>query len=389
MVSRCVLVLVLCVSVALAQVDHTLRFREDGTFRIVQFTDLHFGEGDGKDPKTQDVQRAVLAAEKPDLVIMTGDSVSGFAWDGQTKPWFAPLWKEFTRPMTEFNARWAYALGNHDHQGDLTQDEIISLDQTSPLSLTQKGPADVDGVTNFVLPIYQGDEVLTNLWIFDSHDDGCLGVGGWGCVRPNQVAWYKSLSAKLTQLRGAQVPGLSFFHIPMPEFMWVWNEFPTVGNKSEDVSCFAVNTGLYAAMKEVGDMKGVFCGHDHNNDYGGPYYGIDLLYGRKTGYGCYGPPEGWQKGARVIEITASPFSYRTWIRQEDGSVVDQPVSQKTAGPMVKQSVCAGAVGGARSNCEAFEEAYKLKMALERPNAATQVSVKSLLERLSDETRQML
>jgi hypothetical protein len=27
-----------------------------------------------------------------------------------------------------------------------------------------------------------------------------------------------------------------------------------------------------------------------------------LAYGRKSGYGGYGPPEGWLRGARVIEL---------------------------------------------------------------------------------------
>ena len=48
----------------------TLRFRDDGTFKIVQFTDLHYGN-----PRhtlgNQAIQRAILEAEKPDLVVIT------------------------------------------------------------------------------------------------------------------------------------------------------------------------------------------------------------------------------------------------------------------------------------------------------------------------------
>lgn len=28
-------------------------------------------------------------------------------------------------------------------------------------------------------------------------------------------------------------------------------------------------------------------GHDHDNDYGGFYYNVELIYGRKTGFGSY------------------------------------------------------------------------------------------------------
>ena len=38
------------------------------------------------------------------------------------------------------------------------------------------------------------------------------------------------------------------------------------------------------------NYKGVFCGHDHNNDFCGNHFGVSLFYGRKTGYGGYGPP---------------------------------------------------------------------------------------------------
>lgn len=71
--------------------DKTLKFNSDGKFKIVhvrmqsflfdhlavvtqklgaQFTDMHFGETDVEDFETQNVQRAVLAAENPDLVVL-------------------------------------------------------------------------------------------------------------------------------------------------------------------------------------------------------------------------------------------------------------------------------------------------------------------------------
>lgn len=37
----------------------------------------------------------------------------------------------------------------------------------------------------------------------------------------------------------------------------------------------------------------MFVGHDHSDDFCVDYEGIQLGYGRKTGYGSYGPPEQW------------------------------------------------------------------------------------------------
>jgi len=52
----------------------------------------------------------------------------------------------------------------------------------------------------------------------------------------------------------------------------------------------------------MGDITGVFCGHDHDNDYGGFVNNIEVVYGRKTGFGGYGPPPEFTRGARVIEL---------------------------------------------------------------------------------------
>jgi hypothetical protein len=76
----------------------------------------------------------------------------------------------------------------------------------------------------------------------------------------------------------------------------------------------------------MGNIEATFCGHDHNNDYWGDHYGIKLHFGRKTGFGGYGPPPGMQRGARFIEFSSDAsgsITMNTWIRQEDGTVIDQ------------------------------------------------------------------
>ena len=48
-------------------------------------------------------------------------------------------------------------------------------------------------------------------------------------------------------------------------------------------------------------MTSVFCGHDHVNNYHGDWHGTDLVYGRVSGWGGYGPGT-WQRGGRLIEL---------------------------------------------------------------------------------------
>lgn len=87
----------------------------------------------------------------------------------------------------------------------------------------------------------------------------------------------------------------------------MWNLKDTYGSKNELVCCSSLNTGLYTAFKKSGAIQGVFCGHDHSNDYQGDYHGIRLHYGRKTGFGGHEPRKDQanhlKKGARIIEIS--------------------------------------------------------------------------------------
>ena len=54
-----------------------LQFNSNNTFKIIQFTDTHFYEGGKRSPEVLENIKAVMDAEKPDLVVLTGDIVTG------------------------------------------------------------------------------------------------------------------------------------------------------------------------------------------------------------------------------------------------------------------------------------------------------------------------
>jgi pre-mRNA-splicing factor SYF1 len=67
------------------------------------------------------VQKAVLEAEQPDLVVFSGDMVSG--WEckpgGLRKPdcgpsWFAERWSQLMSPVHAAGLPYAIILGNHE-----------------------------------------------------------------------------------------------------------------------------------------------------------------------------------------------------------------------------------------------------------------------------------
>lgn len=144
----------LVLSVTSANNTQQLKFRPDGTFKFVQFTDIHFAEGFDTDSSNIACMKTVLDHEKPDMVVVTGDVISGYAWDGKEEGWYAKHYQNFTKVMYEYNMPWALTAGNHDTQGDLTREQVSELDRTYNLSMTQPNGGDISHAFNYWLPIY-------------------------------------------------------------------------------------------------------------------------------------------------------------------------------------------------------------------------------------------
>ena len=110
-------------------------------------------------------------------------------------------------------------------------------------------------------------------------------VDGYGWFDFSQINWYREKSSKYTLANnGNPLPALAFFHIPLPEYYNAWKNKVNrpIGVKFEEECSPDINTGMFSAMLERGDVIGTFVGHDHINDYIGVYYNIALAYGRVT-----------------------------------------------------------------------------------------------------------
>ena len=51
--------------------QHTFKFRKDHTFKVAQFTDIHWNNNSPKCAQTIETINLVLATEKPDLAVLT------------------------------------------------------------------------------------------------------------------------------------------------------------------------------------------------------------------------------------------------------------------------------------------------------------------------------
>ncbi|TFE27207.1 metallophosphoesterase family protein [Cohnella luojiensis] len=299
--------------------DADLKFREDGTFTIIQFTDMHYGDGKEEerdaDGQTAALVEQVIASEKPDLVVLTGDMI----WShGVADP--KASFRRAIAPIVNSQVPWAAVYGNHDAEDGVSREELLDIQRESENCLTSAGPADINGVGNFVLKVKgsTGNGDTAALYFFDSGINAPDPIGGYAWIHPDQIHWYTQQSRKLAEGSGGPLPALAFFHIPVPEYEAAWNGDQVIGTKEEKVECPKINTGLFGAMVQMGDVMGAFVGHDHDNDYCGTVHGIRLCYGRVTGYNCYGK---LQRGARVIRLREGKRDFDTWIVQDNGGVV--------------------------------------------------------------------
>ena len=291
-----------------------LRARADGTFTIVQFTDTHFTNTEPMDEQTIALMTQVLEIEKPDFVMLSGDVI-----EGGRCPDSAAAWRLAVSPILAQGLPWAAVYGNHDDEGRLDRAALMAVQQSIPGCLSQRGPTHLTGVSNFVLTVLDasGEGRMAHLYCLDSNSYSKTHLGVYDWIHRDQVAWYAQMARDLAETHGEKLPALAFFHIPLPEYHEVWDYHACYGVKYEEICPPFVNSGLFAAMHEAGDVLGTFVGHDHVNDFIGDLYGIRLAYGRATGYNTYGRA-GMARGARVIRLTKGVRAFSTWLRLEGG-----------------------------------------------------------------------
>ena len=305
------LTMLMCIGQAFAQ--NTLRFKK-GLFKIVQITDLHYKLGVKASEQGLACVREMVETEKPDLVVVTGDIIYSAPADST----LSVVLKTFAQLGVPF----CMTFGNHDY--DFKTPAVALYNQM------QKTP-------NCVMPVLQGKNtdyslsILSSngkrtaavLYCIDTHNKPAIGgIGGYQWISHNQITWYRQRSMVYKQKNGGRpVPSLAFLHIPLPEFNYATanTQCPMYGSRLEKAYSPSINSGMFASIKEMGDIMGVFCGHDHDNDYAVSYFNVLLAHGRFSG----GNTEynHLKRGARVIVLKEGKREFDTWIREVGGNVL--------------------------------------------------------------------
>ncbi len=312
-------------------------FNTDRDLKIVQLTDIHIGGGfmsKDTDAMTLNAVAALLTAEKPDLVVLTGDMAYPVPFQAGTFN-NSIATRMLITLMEKLGVYYTVCFGNHDSEFYGTHDraEISALWGADDLkySLYQEGPADVDGYGNHVIKVKNSKGIVTNAYfMLDSNtytDGDILGIfWKYDNIHENQIEWYKENVLAIDAANKAIDPdcdmftSLAFFHIPLEEYGIAWDERKDNGYQDtenaklidgwfheddEKSYCGIYPENFFETMLELGSTKGTFCGHDHVNNAILEYKGIKLVYGMSIDYLAYSnlKSEGAQRGCTVINLT--------------------------------------------------------------------------------------
>ncbi len=317
--------------------EMNLKFNKNGKFRILILTDAHHAPKTGMN--TISAMESLIERTSPDFVFLNGDNIAGHA----TKKNCIDLITQIVSPMEKRGLYWAHVYGNHDKTWRFSKEYQQSLYESFPHCLSQSGEKEIPGCGNYFLPILDDNNRLVfGIWALDSMQDlsimdtkldykgdiekdillpNRLTMGSdadW--IRFQEIQWYYNYSISLEKENGHKIPSVMFFHQPLYEFNAIVRnpkETRMNGEYNEKVCSSEVNSGLFAATLERGDVVGIFCGHDHNNTFDGIYCNTHLAYCGSVGYHGYGiksPKEDRERlrGGRIIDIDIhDPYRIKT------------------------------------------------------------------------------
>jgi len=300
------------------------------TFKILQLADLHFGEaeftdwGPLQDEKSAGVIQKVIEKERPDLVVLSGDQLTGNDIDENATEYYSNLISILQ--SSQDNIKWVMIFGNHDDAplerkdkyGNIiyfgtktSREDLLKKDMSFSSSFSKRGPIDMPG-NNYFVPLYLKNVPVLNIYLFDS-GGGVLSEK----IDKSQTDWLKTVSKK------SSLPGVAFQHIPssVDDFEFSDN---CVGQHDDSIDAITVDSEI---VGELASSKVLFLGvgHDHGNGYccRHKYNWIDVCFGRHSGYGGYSHRD-WARGARIYLLThnGKQINWESWTRLESGEVVD-------------------------------------------------------------------
>ncbi|EDR14080.1 uncharacterized protein LACBIDRAFT_244580 [Laccaria bicolor S238N-H82] len=370
-----------------------LHFSRSGNFKILQVADLHFSVSQGvcrdtllnpcehSDNLTNSLISRALDAEKPDLVVFSGDQLNGqgTTWDPKS------VLAKFARAVTDKGIPWAAVFGNHDEEDGLAKDQQMTLMKALPYSLVERGPKDVHGVGNYVLKVKSADASKTHLLTLYFLDSGSYskGVLDWfGFFIPTEYDWIRQVGASIKSIQRPFSPdtgkdlghnwevrqqpddqitpavaklakpnALMFFHIPLPE-SYSKADIDSQTKKPLDVGLHGLESpgnakksdgfferGILKALESehitnnIQEVKVIGNGHCHVTENCRRVKGVWFCFGGGGSYSGYGKI-GFDRRFRVYDISDYGETIRTYKRTEKDDIVDDMILAGKGAPQL-------------------------------------------------------
>ncbi|MBQ3603156.1 MAG: metallophosphoesterase [Clostridia bacterium] len=316
--------------------DKKLKFKEDGSFRILQFADTQ--DDMFASPGMLHMIKTALEKYKPDLVVFTGDNTATV----DTKIDCKYALESILSIVNDAKIPFTLVFGNHDAE-NVPKEYHMSCWRSYEYCLAYDADPAIYGMGTHNLPVYasKGNKVAYNIWMFDSnmYDDV---NGGYDYIHEDQLNWYADASNALKAANGGEpVPSIAFQHIVPYEIYDYVIETPTLdpnGFTSSNGKHYALDPAYAQAgsilreypcpssfhgnqmsvLQQQGDVNAVFVGHDHVNDYivhtklnAADGNSIDIVNTPGASFQSYGNNE--MRGCRVIDINENdPWNYETF-----------------------------------------------------------------------------
>jgi 3',5'-cyclic AMP phosphodiesterase CpdA len=315
----------------------------------MQLTDVHLGGGflsRKEDKMTINAIAAMVAAEKPDLIIVTGDVSFAVPYISGTIN-NAVAHRMFMRLMERLEIPWTIVFGNHDSEAynyynRATVSEMYADEALEYCLFIPDG--DLSGEGNHVINVKNSAGLITeSFYMIDTHsytDQDPLGIKwDYDYVKQDQIDWYAgkidahkaanaAVYATLSDEQKEEYAdllepkSLMFMHIPLREVKEAYDEYIANGRQDtenviwkegfdgetdEVVYSSRTDEELFETILEKGSTKGLFYGHDHLNNFVLEYKGVILSYGYSIDYLAYSDIDtrGYQRGCTVITCAPS------------------------------------------------------------------------------------
>lgn len=287
-------------------------------FKVLQLTDLHIGGGylsRHEDMQALGIVSRLIKSTRPDVIVITGDLACPRAHITLSRNNMNSF-RIITDMLENIGIPYAITFGNHDatEKSTHTRREIWEFLLTREHCLMTKNEDNdrITGFSNYYVKLRNKDRSINSLLIMLDSNEYIISNKKrmYDYIHDDQVRWYEEITRKVNKREGKMVPSHLFFHIPIKEYNDAWKAAVNAqsssvfyyGSKDEKISPSKVDSRLFEKVLELGCTKGMFCGHDHLNDFSVEYRGVRFTYGQAIDCLLYAKNLSEHKGATLLKI---------------------------------------------------------------------------------------